>query len=267
MKDKLPVNQHPWRDIEIKVLLDSMLREVGGGRRGKHLEPSAFIIVRGDLMTACSSSIPFHEITEKYMSMGTDYFDYLQNEKIRNINCEFSTRDDVHHRTFSSYPQEGSMEVDFSSRPLLPFFKELNLLFGKPSDWDIINNTTEIVDTPSEPAHERPQEKKTFKSESNRNPWSTLPCAEEKQKGGWQNAKRAAQAEDLHKRNPQESTKIERVVAILMEEYSDVLDMEEMNDCLIILEDEKKADIFLSITKRELRNFWLHKQVLMARGS
>lgn len=61
------------------------------------------------------------------------------------------------------------------------------------------------------------------------------------------------------------STKIERAVTILTDDYSDILDVEEMNECLIILEDEKKATIILGITNSKLCSLWLNRQVLMAR--
>ncbi|KAH0607237.1 uncharacterized protein H6S33_003225 [Morchella sextelata] len=75
--------------------------------------------------------------------------------------------------------------------------------------------------------------------------------------------KRPVQAEDLGRTDHQNRTPCCNPHGGLFQ----YLRSEEMNDCLIILEDEKKATIFLGITKSKLRNLWVHRQVLVARGA
>lgn len=121
-----------------------------------------------------------------------------------------------------------------------------------------------MVDTPSKHAFEDPQQKNACTG-SNWASSNTLPCAEEMKECEGEGTKRPIQAERLCKTDNQLSTKVERAVATLMDEYSDILDVEEMNECLTILEDEKKATIFLGITKSEIRDLWLERQILMVK--
>lgn len=62
------VNQACWRDSEIQVLLDSMLREAGEGEGLMYLY-SAFIVIREELISGSGASVSCQEIADKYKSV------------------------------------------------------------------------------------------------------------------------------------------------------------------------------------------------------
>lgn len=68
------VNRACWRDSEIQLLLDSMLRHAGEGEGLKYLD-SAFTVIRGELISGCKSAISCPEIADKYKSVSL-YFPY-----------------------------------------------------------------------------------------------------------------------------------------------------------------------------------------------